>query len=345
MRSIIVGVTLVFLLIGCTAVNSPVISLEPAHPLVGRIFRADAYQEITSPELIEALASADVIYLGERHDNQQHRHEQLRLVMALLERGLRPQLGMEVFSVETTPLLMRYSQGAGTNYAVKGSPDDILRQQLGWGADYDGPWQRYGSLIQLARKEQLPLFGIDLSKPLRRRITQLGVNELTPLEKNLLYPSVSPDENYRVYMYRVLKRAHCGWGSPEYLGRLYDNWLARNDAMATSITTMAERPSEGPVVVIVGAGHTEFNRGVYERVKIRSPHLNQVNLILQGVQQGKSEPPYYFQAEDVFEQESDREHEIMLFTDGPQGKSDEDLCKEFLRKNHAPKKNSKLIPL
>lgn len=292
-------------------------------PLVNRIFKHNS-TELSEAELTKQLLSSDVIYLGEEHDNPRHHERQKQVIQTLLDHGKTPAIGMEVIFVEQSSITMNYVQMPDN---TKVNADEWLRAKLGWLGD-SLHWERYGESIQLARKHKLPIFGIDLNKMLRHRIGKTGLAGLSPAESSMLSLQKHDDNTYRDFMYDTFKKAHCGWGSENYLSKLYDNWNARNDKMASTISLMASKHENRPIVVIVGAGHTRFNRGVIESLLRLDPTLKQTNLAFIGVRENLENPldyspPLQFQGE-----EYGYPYEYSWFTEG---RPDNDsLCKDYL---------------
>ena len=69
-------------------------------------------------------------------------------------------------------------------------------------------------------------------------------------------------------MKSVFVSVHCGMDHGRMTDRLYDTWVTRNDRMARSVVQLLNavqtkdrdeaRRKTGPVVIIIGAGHTEY---------------------------------------------------------------------------------------
>ena len=300
-------------------------------PLANRIFISSTGAEISEQVLLDELAGADVIYLGEKHDQPEHHRLQVSIIKALVDRGLKPAIGLEMLTVDETSIAMLYTQGV-PHSLMQGkhiSAEDWLRQRLGWQAHNSSDWQFYGPILVLAREHKLTVFGADLPEPLRSRITKVGKNGLSPVEKGQIIDTGLENDNYRHFMYDRFKQAHCGWGSDDYLSRLYDNWLARNDTMAGGIVRTLEEAGNAPVILVVGAGHTQFNLGVYERVENQAPHLKQVNIGFQPLA-GDLLPLADYLIETEFEGRSyGWEHQYIWLTN-PHLPAAEDPCKAFL---------------
>lgn len=301
---------------------------HPPNPLLGKIFRGASGEEVSEAGLLAAMAQAQVVYLGESHDSPYHHEGQLRVLRSLTAAGKSPALGFEVFPVHQTSILMNYVKlPEHSGLSEEGfNADAWLREKLEW-TDPDPRWESYGELLRLAREQQLPAFGIDLPRSLRHRISQGGSASLLPAEAQQLRPSGLDNDNYRQLMYEQFKRSHCGYGSEEYLGRLYDNWVARNDVMAATIEAMLEDEMNLPVVVIVGHGHTRYQMGVYERLAAARPGVRQVSLAFQSVYENRDKEEYFtgreFQGVDY-----SPAYEYIWFTD--ERTANPDHCEQFL---------------
>lgn len=300
----------------------------PSDPLIGRIFTTADGTELSAGELYQRMAAAQVIYLGETHDNTRHHELQLQIIRELIRRGQRPAIGFEFFSVEQTPYLMQYIRN---RQLPKGDDsgkqqETRLRKQLGWTGRSDMSWNAYFSLINTARDYQLPVFGADLPKAVRIRISRVGMEGLSDIERDRLILTGFDDAAYRQLMFGKFTRSHCGWSDPALLQRLYDTWLARNDTMAHTITAMARSRDNEPVVMILGSGHVQHDMGVYERVAHLQPDIVQFNLGFREVARQPMELDEYIRPPEVAGTGFLPDHEYLWFT---QRMSYDDPCHRF----------------
>ena len=253
-------------------------------PLIGKIYDTGLKREIEYQELLREIQKAEVIYLGENHDNADHHEIQLRILQDLLQAGKRPQIGFEFFSSDQTGYLMAFVRLTPKRETVEHTHmrEKALRRKLGWEESEDRSWSFYYRLIDLAREKGLTAFGTDLPKGIVRRIVKTGIEGLTPVERNWIQSTGFDDPMYKKVMLAKFADVHCGFSHPKMSERLYQAWVARNDAMARSIASMV-RNAEKPVVVIVGGGHTQYNMGIYERVAHLKPQTSQINVGIQEV--------------------------------------------------------------
>jgi uncharacterized iron-regulated protein len=199
--------------------------------------------------------------------------------------GRNPAIGFEALSIPQTSDVMNFVS-AGSAHGSSTGQVARLRSAIAW-EDEDERWQNYGPLLEFARANKLQVAGIDLPRALRQRITRVGMSGLGVVERRQVPDSGFSDAVYETLMHERLNESHCGHAPPSLLSRLYETWVARNDAMALAITDLAKERPGRPVVVIVGWGHVANNMGVFERVAAHMPDLRQVNVGFRAVQRGK----------------------------------------------------------
>jgi uncharacterized iron-regulated protein len=306
---------------GCAAAPPGHASANAAHEarfdptgLEERIFETASGSELSRDAMLERMARADVVYLGEKHDNARQHRLQVEVIEAMLVRGRRPSIAFEVFSREQTSVLMGYAEGGGP-----AEPDQLeagIRQALGW-ADprRDESWAFYGPLLDLARREHLHAAGIDLPRALRLRMARAGLEGLTGVERSLLAPSDFEDEAYAELVKGWLRESHCGFGDDAYLSRLYRTWLERNEAMAAAIDVTLADHEDQPVVVIVGSGHVRHGMGVPERLARRRPGIEQVNLAFVETRSGMRDAAAYFAPAEIGGRAFGPRHDYVWFTE------------------------------
>jgi uncharacterized iron-regulated protein len=301
--------------------------LHEKHPLQDVIVDAASGSVISRAHLIDEMAAAAVVYLGEKHDNTEHHRHQLWLLQSLVDNGQRPALGLEIFSVDQSALLMEYVAGKPRHGSTQ-TPEEQLRAGLGWGSSWDENWPHYGPLLRLAREHALAVFGIDLPTALRRRISRGGIAGLTSVERAQV-PEVGPaTPSYRALMLENIKQSHCGHGSESYLARLFENWQARNETMARAIAAAASGRDGAPVLVVVGSGHVRHGQGVIQRVRAHLPDAHQLNLGFQEVHPDHRDLDYYLSATGLTAMPATPPHERLWLT-ASDGLTAADACARF----------------
>jgi uncharacterized iron-regulated protein len=225
--------------------------VAPRAPAAGRVapamivpVTADAS---TAARQIAGLAgAADVVYLGEQHDNPADHAHQREILAALVAMGRRPALAFEMLDEEQQPLLDRAVAEARTA--------EELEQRLGWRSRGWPDFAMYWPLFDLAAREGLPVVALDLPPDVARRIAREGPASLGARAAALasLLPA---DEAREAAIALAIRDGHCGLLPEARLPAMVAAWHARNVTMARRIAAALERAR--PVVVIIGRGHQD----------------------------------------------------------------------------------------
>lgn len=307
-------------------------------PLIDKIIHTATRHPVSFNTLVENIADFDVIYLSEKHDNPRHHAIQHRIIQRLIEQKKSPILGFEFFSMEDTPLLLNFSDSGRLPHSPKMATaiEGQIRRQLNWDSQSDTMWAYYYDLLKLARENQLLISGLDLSGSQKRRITRKGLEGLSNIEKKLIFSSQLSNQPYEAHMKSVFKTVHCGMGHDKMTSRLYDTWVARNDKMALSISQLYESKldetqlykngAKGPIVIIIGGGHTEYGLGVMDRVRAINPDISQVNIGLTEITRDTSDLGAYLHPLELEGFEPVLPADYLWFT---QRVSYKDPCEEF----------------
>lgn len=247
-------------------------------PLIGKIYDTKNRKFIDFTTLINELTIWDVVYLSEKHDNPNHHDIQCKIIQELINKGKKPSIGFELFSMTDTSYLLNYRDSGRFSHKNKQEKiiENNLRINLGWDQQSDQMWAYYFNLLKLGRDHFLKMAGLDLSKPLQQRIVHKGFAHLDPIEKKQIFSTRLNSLSYKTRMEQLFKLTHCNMYNEENISRLFDSWKARNDKIALSITQLHEKNTL--TVIIIGNGHTEYGLGVIDRVKSLAPDLSQVNL-------------------------------------------------------------------
>jgi uncharacterized iron-regulated protein len=324
-----------FLIQSCAVTTAPV---KRQDPLIGAIIDTRTSEPIEFDALMERLSTHDVIYLSEKHDHPDHHAMQQRVIKNLVEKGLDPLIGFEFFSMEDTPDILNFLDSAKVPHSKETTKiiEADLRKKLGWDTQPDSMWAYYYDLLALARENGLAAAGLDLPETLKKRITRKGMDAITPLEKEAIFSTPQPGQAYKDYMFSIFKAVHCGMGNEQMQTKLYDTWLARNDKMAQSITRLKQH-HKGPLVIIIGGGHTEYGLGVMDRVAVLAPHLRQVNFAFREISTAPAGLVEYLAPLDLEGYPKAPPADFLFFT---QRVSYEDPCETFRKSMQKMKKPS-----
>jgi uncharacterized iron-regulated protein len=220
---------------------------------------------------------AEVVYLGERHDNPDHHAAQTRVLQALLAGGARPAVGFEMLTVDQQAAVDMVQ--AGTDAAAD------AERRLRWSARGWPDIRMYWPLFELARRHRLRVWALDLDAALVRRIAREGLaaaGEQQARVKSLLPPDA---ERERVIA-RTIQEAHCNLIPEPRLPLMVESWHARNVAMARRLADALRLDRQ--VVVIIGRGH-QAPGGLPAQLEALRPGTRQ--LVIELVEVGSTGSP------------------------------------------------------
>ena len=239
----------------------------------------DAHSAALARLVAARAVHADIVYLGESHDNPHHHLDQIRVLEVMLADGARPALAFE--------MLAQDQQQAVDAAMLESADRSALAKRLGWGERGWRDFEMYRPLFDLARRYGLPMIAIDLSQPVVRRISKEGLAALPADEQRSLVSRLAPDADRERGLARDIEAAHCGLLPAAAVSGMVDAWHARNVTMARQIIMALERAPQ--VVVIVGRGH-QAPGGLADQVGALRPGTRQ--LIVDLVEAGEGKPDH-----------------------------------------------------
>ena len=192
----------------------------------------------------ERARGAQVVYLGELHDDPQHHAIQAKILDALVAAGGRPALAFEMVPETRQATLEALVHGTE-------GPAEVDRQ-LAWTAQGWPDFAMYWPLFELARAHGLPVVATDLEPTVNRRISRNGLGAAG--EDPARLRSALPDDPTRDQaIARRIRAAHCDRISESRATRMLESWYARNVVIARRLSGALTLASQ--VVVIIGRGH------------------------------------------------------------------------------------------
>jgi uncharacterized iron-regulated protein len=229
---------------GCTAAPDPP---------TGRIWDVRAGRIVDEAALLEDLAAADFVLLGEHHDNPEHHRLQARLVEALQARWPQPApVAFEMMSADQQLAVVEHLQD---------HPGDAqgLGQALAWPAGGWPDWGMYAPIAAAALAADAEIVAANLPEEAARAVAEQGPAALDPSlvrRTGLAAPLPAP---LTAELRSELEEVHCGEVAPERVERMLRVQRARDAVMADRLATLAGR---NPGILVAGSGHVRTDRGV-----------------------------------------------------------------------------------
>ena len=276
------AVTLTFCVVvmGCSAAGptwqSP---LQREHPLVGRIWQTSTGRFVAQEELLTALAAADIVLLGEKHDNPDHHALQVRVLQSLIANGRKPALRLEMVTPEQEPKLKAW---------LAGHPKDAagLYGVLEWQASGWPDFGMYRPIFEAALAAGLDIGAANLARATVKAMVFQGPGALdaaTAERYGLQTPLEAPVQDA---MTKEIMASHCNQLPQEAAVAMVMAQRARDAAMADALL----QAPPGGAVLIAGNGHVRSDRGVPAHLHRRAPLLRVLAVSFVEVQKEAKEP-------------------------------------------------------
>lgn len=212
-----------------------------SHDLVVRL---KDRKEIPFGEMVADLKGAQVIYVGETHDNPDHHDLQLRIIRELHRAGVPLAIGMEMFAAGSQKDLDRW---------VAGKIDKAVFQQI-YLRNWNMPWSFYGDILLFARDKGIPLVGLNLPREVTRKVARQGFESLSPQERRQLPPNITCDVD-GAYMAMIRRSYSDHDTSAKTFKNFCEAQMLWNKSMAFHMLEYLRKNPRRTVVVIAGSGH------------------------------------------------------------------------------------------
>lgn len=252
------------------------------HPLEGKIWDVEGKRFLVVSQLIDRLETADTLVIGERHGLALHQQREAFILAALADRGLYPQLVLEMLDPERSAALEQYRRDHPEYSAGLGAA--LQWWDSGW-----PDWSFYAPVFDLAFKAKLPLLAGDLSQA-----DQEAAKARFAAEPSTRALRRSP--GYK-HWHDATEASHCGLIEAERLAVITRLQMARDQAMAQALLANAGDSAEPDAglkqVLITGSSHSRKDAAVPLYLSQERPDLHVLSLALVSVQEGKAKPGDY----------------------------------------------------
>ncbi|MFH2218471.1 MAG: ChaN family lipoprotein [Pseudomonadota bacterium] len=240
---------LVMFAAGCSAAGDDIPDL--------RLYDLAGGKEVTLSETLPDLSKKRIVLVGEFHSRMVHHENQLRIIRAVFESGVPVAIGFEMFRSDSQPALDRWVSGEM----------DIGEFRKVYDDNWNFPWDLYSPIFEYARKNQVPMIGLNVSRDITRQVARMGFKSLSGEQKGKLQDvSCRVDKEYMDFIRKAFgAHAHGGLNFTNFCEAqlVWDNVMA-----ISALEFLKERPG-WTMVMITGSGHAR-KKGVPEQIRKRS---------------------------------------------------------------------------
>jgi len=263
----LIGLGLLFFiqgLLGCATLRRPMIPMariegakRPYFP--GQILNLRDKRLLNYSQLIHRLSGADVVFIGEIHDNPDHHLIQAQVLQSLISKW-----GKLVLAVEFLPYTM---QPTIDKYLAGGLSEPEFLRKVNWEDTWGFDYHFYRPLMQLAKQANCHIIGINAPHELVKKVARKGLAALTPDERNRLPREIDlTDTQHKEYLRKVYEsHEHNKIKEFDYFYQAQCVW---EETMADNIANYLEHGNE-KIVVLCGNGHIYYDFGIPKRLRRR----------------------------------------------------------------------------
>ncbi|MCF8005608.1 MAG: ChaN family lipoprotein, partial [Chromatiaceae bacterium] len=210
--------------------------------------------------LIEQLVDKRVVFIGESHDRYEDHLNQLEIIRGLHERGKPVAIGMEFFQQPFQDKLDAYVAGDLSEEALLRETEYFER----WRFDY----RLYRPILRYAREHGIPLIALNLPREITEKVGDGGIASLSPAEAAMIPSEIDREvSDYRAKLQMVFEmHPKTDDASFEHFLEVQLLW---DEGMAERAVRWLQANPESQLIVLAGAGHVEYGRGIPSRVKRR----------------------------------------------------------------------------
>jgi uncharacterized iron-regulated protein len=225
--------------------------------------RRQAFADLES--MLADIARADVVFVGEQHDDPNTHRLEAAILDGLRRRGVRITVSLEMFERDTQ---------AGLDSYLSGGTDE------GGFLKSSRPWPRYATdyrpLVEMARTQGWPVIAANVPRRFASSVAQTGLTALdvlAPTERSWVAADLRCPKDSYFDRFAASMGGHQPAGSPEEqrrtTERYYFSQCVKDETMAESIAVGFDQHNRKLVVHFNGAFHSDFGLGTAERVRRR----------------------------------------------------------------------------
>lgn len=217
--------------------------------------------------MLADAVKADVIFVGEQHDDPNTHRLETAILDGLLRRKVTPVVSLEMFERDVQGRIDDYLAGRLTE-------EEMLKASR--------PWPRYATdyrcLVEWARTHGWPVVASNVPRRIASLVAKTGkeaIASLSDVDRAYVAADLQcPRDSYFDRFAKTMGGHPAGNMTPEQqaatMERYYWSQCVKDETMAEAIAAAAgRRTAAGPVVHYNGAFHSDFALGTAERVRRR----------------------------------------------------------------------------
>lgn len=227
------------------------------------IYSAKDHRQLSFGEFTDRLLNADMVCIGESHDNELCHRLQLQIIKALYASDARLGVGMEMFQRPYQEPLDKFIRGEITEEEMLKATEYRSR----WGFH----WSLYRPIVDFCKRNQVPLAALNVSREMTSKISKGGYKSLSEEDKKTLGPIDYNVKAHRDHWYETLAKMHGNTKvTEEQKEKSYQVMTTWDEFMGASAAEFQMTRNLRRMVVLAGSGHIDLGFGIPQRAVQRT---------------------------------------------------------------------------
>lgn len=215
-------------------------------------------------DFVEKARGADIVILGEIHDNPEHQRRQAEIVRALAPAAL----VFEMIPQEREAELNAARDAGGDHAALAAAAD--------WSAGGWGDFERRAEVMDAAPGARI--FGAGQSADAVRQAAEEGAAAAFGPDAAIYGLDAPLDAEEQAAREAAMRAAHCGEAADAELPRMVEAQRFRDAGIADAALWARTLTGDAQVVVIAGSAHADRLRGAPAMIALAEPEAKIVTL-------------------------------------------------------------------
>lgn len=217
-------------------------------------------------ELAARLDGVSLLLVGESHTSIEFHRVQLRIVEALVARGRKVSIGLEMYPATEQAQLDRWSSDPSFT-------EEAFLTDSRWYYNWSYNWNYYRDIFLFAHRNKLPMYGLNVPREIVSTMRKEGQDALTPEQARLLPERIDTENEEHRQLVRAMfddpDGLHAAMTDEQFEGMFraqctWDGSMAHN-----ALRALANSKDDSTIlVVLVGSGHVAYGLGLERQARL-----------------------------------------------------------------------------
>jgi uncharacterized iron-regulated protein len=216
----------------------------------------------TAQDIAKAADGKSYVFLGENHATRPHQQLEADVVKALVDRGRRVVVGLEMYTRPKQDWLDQWSAGSLSEV-------DFLEKSE-WKTQWGFPYELYKPVFEVAKANKLPMVALNVPRDWVRQVGRKGFAALNTEQRLQLPKDLFLENKAHRMVFDSLMGGHSMTGTQG--DNIYSAQVLWDEGMADTAIKWMERFGDDKTVfvVVAGVGHVMYRQGINYRIERRT---------------------------------------------------------------------------